>query len=226
MSKAKSVKRESKQPILTKSAKSAELKSKLGFTAKDEELLEKLEGVIAANIGAFLRLGEALCIIRDRNLQKITDPKLTFDEYCSKKWGFGKAYAYRLIGGYECVRNLEDHLAPQGVKVFPTNEAQVRPLTGLEPEAQAKAWLIVLKKAKGDNITAALVDNVVYGEAAAKPSKQYRTSVDENAVAKAGQKKLQTIAGLVAKALKVDPSKRTVNQMSRILTRIQGLLKG
>jgi hypothetical protein len=66
----------------------------------------------------------------------VLEPKLTFERYCEEKWGFGQAYAYRLIRGYECVKNLKVHLAPQGVTVFPTNEAQVRPLTSLPPKEQ------------------------------------------------------------------------------------------
>jgi len=128
----------------------------LVFTEADKVLLEAQESVIEKYLGAFLLVGEALSIIKGRELQRMLDPKLTFDEYCSKKWGFGQAYAYRLISGYDCVKNLKDVMIPQGVTVFPTNEAQVRPLTSLSPENQVKAWDQILKKADG-NVTATLV---------------------------------------------------------------------
>lgn len=207
-----------------KDSKAKEPKGKLAFGPKDQELFVDLEKRIASNIGAFLRLGEALSIIQERNLQRISDPQLTFDEYCSRRWGFGKAYAYRLIKGYACVINLEKVLKPHGVQTFPTNEAQVRPLTSLKPEQQVNAWVKVLEKANGKGITAVLVDNIAYGQTV-KPSRQYRVSVNEEVVAKAGLKKLQAIAGIVDKALKVDPSERSINQLSKVLMRIQGLLK-
>jgi hypothetical protein len=223
--KAKAGKRASWQPLgKIKAKKTEKPKGGLVFGPKDKALLEELEAVIAGNIGAFLRLGEALSVIKERNLQQIWHPELSFDEYCSKKWGFGKAYAYRLISSWECVRNLTDAMAPQGAKHFPTNEAQVRPLTRLSPEEQVKAWAKVLQKAKGGFITAALVENVVYGKAV-KPSKSYRVSKTPEAAAKAEHKKLQAIGSPVEKALKVDPSERSINQLSKILMKIQDLLK-
>jgi len=142
----------------------------LVFTDADKVLLETQERVIEKYLGAFLLVGEALSIIKGRDLQRMLDPNLTFDQYCSKKWGFGEAYAYRLISGYECVKNLKDVMAPQGVVVFPTNEAQVRPLTSLPSKDQVKAWSQVLRKADG-NVTATLVFNIVKG-ASAKKSRQ------------------------------------------------------
>ena len=205
--------------------KAVESKNEAVFTADDKALLAKQESVIASNVGAFLLLGEALSIIKGRDLQKTTDPKLTFDEYCSKKWGFGKAYAYRLISGYECVTHLKGQMAPNGVTLFPTNEAQVRPLTGLSPEKQVQAWSDVLKKANGGSVTAAMVDDVVEGSAdnTTKPE----AAVDRKVVAaKAEHKKLNTIAKIIEKALKVDPAERSIRELTEILTKIQKLLNG
>jgi len=224
MSKKTTVKRVYRQSAKSKAAKTTESKEEVVFTAKDKALLMKAESVIASNIGAFLRLGEALCLIRDRNLQKITDPRLTFDEYCSKKWGFGKAYAYRLIGGYECVQNLKAQLASKRVNVFPTNEAQVRPLTSLSPDFQVRAWMKVLKKAKPGGITAAMVEDAVKGPAA-KPARAFRVSIDP-AAAKAVHKKLATIAKLVGHGLMVRPEDRSVSKLSLVLEKIQNLLTG
>jgi len=196
------------------------------FTAADKALLEKQERVIAANIGAFLLLGEALAIIKGRELQRILHAELTFNEYCSKKWGFGQAYAYRLIRGYECVKNLKDAMAPHGVTVFPTNEAQVRPLASLPPEEQVKAWSRVLEKARG-NVTAALVENLAHGPATPKNGAMdsAKGSVGQ-AGSSAEHKKLVAIARLVEKALQVQPAKRSIKALSGILMKIQGLLIG
>lgn len=211
-------------PGQVKAVKPAEAESMQAFTAKDEELFKEQESVIASNIGAFLRLGEALCIIKDRNLQTIRDPKFTFEHYCLNKWDFGKAYAYRLMGGYKCVQNLKEEMAPHGVILFPTNEAQVRPLTSLPSKKQVQAWAAVLKKAEGGNITAAMVEETVNGNAD-KPAKSHRVSGNPAAV-KAEHKKMQTIAKLVENALGVDPSERSIKQLSKVLMKIQSLVKG
>jgi len=193
------------------------------FSEADKVLLATQERVIAQYIGAFLLVGEALAIIKGRDLQRLLDPRLTFDEYCSKKWGFGQAYAYRLISGYECVANLKAHMAPQGVVVFPTNEAQVRPLTSLPPKDQLKAWDQVLKKADG-NVTATLVFNIVKGVSAKKSDKSSANEKAGGAGANAEQEKLKAIAKLVEKGLSVKPANRSIKELIGILTKIQNLL--
>jgi len=193
------------------------------FTAEDKALLLKLEGVIAANIGAFLRLGEALAIIKGRELQRVLEPKLTFERYCEEKWGFGQSYAYRLIRGYECVKNLRDNLAPKGVKVFPTNEAQVRPLASLPPEDQVKIWSRVLKEADGA-VTAVLVENIAHGTAANKAAKAAAVESPTKTEASAEYNKLKAIAKLVEKALSDKPTRRSIKKLSAVLMRIQDLL--
>ena len=114
-------------------------------------------------------------------------------------------------------------MAPQGVVVFPTNEAQVRPLTSLLPKEQVKAWSQVLKKADG-NVTATLVFNIVKGVSAKKSDKTTAGKEASGAGAEAEQKKLNAIAKLVEKALSVKPAKRSIKGLSEVLEKIQGLL--
>jgi hypothetical protein len=199
-------------------------KDVLCFTAADKALLEKQESVIASNIGAFLLLGGALAIIKGRELQRILDPKLTFDQYCSNKWGFGQAYAYRLISAYDCVKNLKGTLAPKGVTVFPTNEAQVRPLTSLLPADQAKAWAKVVKTAGTSVVTATLVSNIVHGSSAKKADKTATVTTTSAAGPSAEQQTLVKIAKLVGTALRITPKKRTISKLSAVLEKIQDLL--
>ena len=216
------------QKVETKAGKAvnpqpAESKDAVVFTPEDKGLLEKQESVIASNIGAFLLIGEALSVIKGRDLQKVSDPNLTFDQYCSNKWGFGQAYAYRLISGFECVKHLREVLSLKGVILFPANEAQVRPLTNLSPEEQVEAWSAVLKKAKGGGITAAMVDEAVTGE----PEKSGKSKAAKDprvAAAKAEHKKLRTIAKLVGNALKVKPEKRNLKRLTTLLVKIQKLV--
>jgi len=201
-----------------------EPKGKVKFTAEDKALLEKKERLISSNIGAFLILGEALSLIKERDLHKLTDPDLTFEKYCSNKWGFGKAYAYRLINSHKCVKHLQKTMSPNGVTLFPTNEAQVRPMEGLTPDTQVKVWTAALKKANGGIVTAALVEEVM-AKMEGKPAKSYRHP-KARAVENAEHKKLKTIAKLVEKALKVNSSDRTIKKLSAVLETIRKLLTG
>ena len=54
-----------------------------------------------------------------------------------------KSHAYRLIEAVSVI----DNLSPIG-EVLPKNEAQVRPLTKLNPDSQRKVWLAYLKTQK------------------------------------------------------------------------------
>jgi len=211
------------QPPGTEAAKPAESKDAPVFTDEDKVLLEKQEGVIASNIGAFLVLGEALSVIKDRKLHKITEPTLKFDAYCAKKWGFGQAYAYRLISSYECVEHLKAQLAPKGVTLFPTNEAQVRSMTMWSLEKQVEIWSAVLQKANGDGITAAMVNAVVAGNAE-ESIKSKATTKTKTADAKTEHKKLKTIAKLVEKAQQIDAAELNFKKFKEIIDKIEKLL--
>jgi len=211
------------QPPATEAAKPAESKDKPVFTVEDKAALEKQEGVIASNIGAFLLIGEALSIIKERDLYKITEPTLDFDAYCAKKWGFGEKYAYRLIKSYKCVKHLKEQLGDHGVTLYPTNEAQVRDLAGLKPEEQVKTWSAVLKKANGGGITAALVEEVLTGKGA-KASKSEATAETKTADAKTEHKKLKTIARLVEKAKQIDAEELNFKKFKELLDKIEELL--
>ncbi len=128
------------------------------FTDAERALLKSKEDIIGSNQSAFLGLGEALHAIKEGGLYEISHPGLTFEDYCAKRWGFGQAYAYRLIAAYLCVKNLKDSLTPNKVTVFPVNESQVRPMAGLKPDEQVKVWTAVLEKANGQTVTAKLVE--------------------------------------------------------------------
>jgi hypothetical protein len=54
----------------------------------------------------------------------------TFEDYCREHWQFSKAHANRMI---DAAAEVTNNLTPMGV--IPTNERQLRPLAGLEPEA-------------------------------------------------------------------------------------------
>ena len=219
-------------------AAKAESKDAVTFTADDKAMLQNQEKVIAANVGAFLVLGEALSMIKSRNLQKITDPNLTFEDYCSLKWGFGQAYAYRLIGAYECVTHLKTAMVPNGVSAFPTNEAQVRPLTNLKPDEQVKVWAAVLKKANGGVVTAAIVQDVVKSvgekltttETTTDDETEVETAVNHKsdakaAAGKAARRKLVAISKVINQVKKTDLTTLSPQKFREFIDKIEKLLQ-
>ena len=219
-------------------AAKAESKDAVTCTADDKAMLQNQEKVIAANVGAFLVLGEALSVIKSRNLQKITDPNLKFEDYCSLKWGFGQAYAYRLISAYECVKHLKQAMTPNGVTAFPTNEAQVRPLTKLEPDEQVTAWSAVLKKANGGVVTAEMVEEVVKGmgekptttETATEGETEAEDAIEHKSDAKAtadkaARRKLVAISKVINQVKKTDLTTLSPQKFREFIDKIEKLLQ-
>lgn len=91
--------------------------------------LAELETVIENGLQTFAEVGDALFTIRDQRLYREQGFD-TFEEYCQKRWNWGRHYANRQIAAAQVVRNL----VPIGTK--PLNEAQARELAVLEPDEQ------------------------------------------------------------------------------------------
>jgi hypothetical protein len=126
------------------------------LSTSEQQALSHYEQIIERGLKTFFEVGTALAQVRDLRLYR-TEYR-TFEEYSSERWGMGRTHADRLIGAAAVYVNL----APIGVKT-PANEAQIRPLTRLDPEQQREAWQAALERANetGKRITAALVEAVV-----------------------------------------------------------------
>jgi hypothetical protein len=129
------------------------------------------ELIIERGKQTFVEVGAALLDIRDRRGYRFE--YATFEEYCRKRWDFGRVYAHRLIEAAEITANLlpmgniagkldlsDPATWPEGVKL-PENERQTRPLAGLEPEQQREAWKRAIETAPNGKITSAHVESVV-----------------------------------------------------------------
>lgn len=123
------------------------------LTEEERSQLEEAEAVIRHGLEVFRRVGLALLHIRDRRLYRATH--LTFESYCRERWRMARQQAYSLMNSAEIVETLAEHF-----EVLPSNNAQVKPLHGLEPEMQLEAWDTALKTSTG-SITAAHVASVV-----------------------------------------------------------------
>ena len=115
----------------------------------DHARLISLEAVIEANQKNFYEVGQALFEIRHHRLYR----RIGFDrfeDYVKSRWDMGKSHSYRLIDSFKVVNNL----SPIG-DVLPTNEAQSRCLTKLDPSRQREVWRAFLAsgiKLKARNI--------------------------------------------------------------------------
>ena len=99
-----------------------------------QKRLSCLEGRINRSRKEFYEIGRSLKEIRDDKLYKVVLYR-RFETYTKERWEIGKSKAYRLIKACDVI----DNLSPIG-DIFPSNEAQVRPLTQFSKEEQCIIW--------------------------------------------------------------------------------------
>lgn len=97
---------------------------------REDERLGELEKVIAKGKKTFVEVGLALAEIRDLRLYK--REYTCFSEYCQKRWGWAKSYAYYMIEGAVVVQEL-----PQKVSTLVDTETAARELGKAAPEQRA-----------------------------------------------------------------------------------------
>jgi hypothetical protein len=125
---------------------------------KNKQELERLEGIIRENIGAFYEIGDALMNIRENKYYHDVLGYETFEEYCRKRWDYKRTYTFYLIESAKVMNNVHD------CEQKPTNEWQVRPLVKIkDPEVQLTAWQKAVETAPDGKITAAHVYKIVKG---------------------------------------------------------------
>ena len=73
----------------------------------------------------------------------------TFEEYCKKRWDFGKWYAYKIIESTAVMKQLDN------CPIKPTTESQARPLVRLTADQQLIAWQKAVETAPDGKVTAA-----------------------------------------------------------------------
>ncbi len=102
---------------------------------QDEKVeLERYEAIIETGLNTFFKVGEALNLIKSKRLYR--QEYSSFEEYCQKRWDFGRHRANQLIEASQVYNNL----LTNGIPNLPTNERQTRPATKLTPAQQAEAW--------------------------------------------------------------------------------------
>lgn len=145
------------------------------LTVDEAARREELEGVITKVFIGFYVMGDALDELVTKKLYRSTHA--TFEDYCRERFEISRQSAYQYIEAKKAL----DNVRRGGQTLLPLNERQVRPLTRLEPDAQAKAWEEVVKSASFEHgITAKHVSEVVsaiLGEEIKKKANNIREGV-------------------------------------------------
>jgi len=135
------------------------------LTHNEQTELDFLEGRIdqALSLATAASITIATCLkqIHDKHLYR---PHGTFDSYCRTRWQRGRQWGYQLIEAAQVLNTLtDDQNVRNCVQILPENEAQIRPLTRLNPEQQPSAWsrAVELADQDGSGITARHVQQAV-----------------------------------------------------------------
>ncbi|OUL29678.1 hypothetical protein BV378_05780 [Nostoc sp. RF31YmG] len=107
---------------------------------------------------AFYEAGTALRQLRERRLYRSTHRN--FEDYCRDRFGFSRRHPYRLIDAAMVINNLENFCVQFG-HILPAKESICRPMTGLEPEQQRRAWQEAMQSTDGKQPTGQLVKRIV-----------------------------------------------------------------
>jgi hypothetical protein len=107
----------------------------------------------------WLRIAETLAHIREEKLWR-GGKDASFRAYVERRFGLSYAAVIRSIASADVARNLIG-ATKVGTAVLPTAEFQCRPLIGLEPAQQRRAWHSAVQDAGGKQPTARQVEAVV-----------------------------------------------------------------
>lgn len=114
--------------------------------------LDRLEKIIKGGWKTFLEVGEALALVRDKELYK--GKYDSFEDYWRLELGYSRSYAYKLIDSAEVSKQLSP-IGDNGSK--PLNEAQLRELISVPEGKREEAWKSAVKLAGEKPLTAKIV---------------------------------------------------------------------
>uniref|UniRef100_A0A6M3KPY0 Uncharacterized protein n=1 Tax=viral metagenome TaxID=1070528 RepID=A0A6M3KPY0_9ZZZZ len=140
------------------------------LSGDEKHLLQELEEIIERNMKGAFEWGTALMEIRGKKLYRSTH--MRFEDYVRDRWDIGRRYANMLIEATQVVERLGT------IVPLPLNEAQVRPLTKLNPHEQPEAWAEAVKTAPKGKVTASHVKRVVMARLCQKSIQKVRTTRD------------------------------------------------
>lgn len=129
------------------------------LTKHEEDRLLVLEEIIDKTFLGFYDTAVALTEVYEKVLWRKKNK--TFEDYCRARFEISRQSAYQFLGAKKVMDNVRNC---GQIELLPKNEAQVRPLTKLEPDAQVEAWGKVVDSAPTNGgITARFVSEIVDG---------------------------------------------------------------
>lgn len=163
------------------------------LSAEMLDLMEH-EKVIDQGLAGFIEVGNALLAIREGKKYRAAG-YATFEVYCQGRWNISREHGRRLIAAASVVSEM-----PPIGGIFPSREAQVRPLSTIaDPDERAAAWSEAVEAAGGAQPTARLVEQAV---ARRQPARKEHPAVFSDAI-------LETVAQQLAEigtpSVVVDP---------------------
>lgn len=145
------------------------------LSVKEQTDLDECEQIIKAGQKQFIEVGLALGAIKDGKLYRLEYE--TFEEYCQKKWGFGRDYANKTVRAAKVVKSIGRKNGYNCIQ----NESQARALAQIPEEKRIAALKRV--KSMGD-VTAAAIKSVApdygaYTSAPVQPAPVQETNTDD-----------------------------------------------
>jgi hypothetical protein len=126
------------------------------LTDDEQRALADAEAKIRTGLVSFSEMGQALAIIKQRQLYRASHP--TFEAYLLDRWKIGGDYASKLITASSICINLVRDGLPE-----PVREKHTRELNRVEPDHRSEVWRAALDAAGGnpEQVTAEVIAGVV-----------------------------------------------------------------
>jgi len=119
-----------------------------------EKRLTELEGQVRRGLDSFVQVGNALSEIKNRNGFMLRDCK-TFDEYCTKTFGFSERNGYRMISAAETAKKVEEAVGER-----PRNEASARVLKEISHDPKLIERVNDRLKKAGQSVATATAEKI------------------------------------------------------------------
>ncbi|MBX3739942.1 MAG: DUF5131 family protein [Akkermansiaceae bacterium] len=132
------------------------------LTKEEKTEFRRLDKIVRKGVAAVFEMGQALSQIKEGQLWR--GGYSTWQEYCGSVVGHSRSYVHRIIDAARIAGMVGDVTLPDGNKMSPLSEAQVRPLNRIkkDPERTREAWRKAVRSAGGqptaDQVEAAVVE--------------------------------------------------------------------
>lgn len=135
---------------------------KSALSSEEEKDFKRLDRIVRKGVQAVFEMGQALTEIKQRGLWVAR--YASWEKYCECVVGHSRSYVHRIIEAARIAGVLEEITLPDGNKISPLSEAQVRPLARIRKDSEKtkEAWTNAVAAANGqptaEQVEAAVVE--------------------------------------------------------------------